>query len=232
MSTGIDAGPGCLDWPADPTAGSPLQGRPLPDVPVLVQSGDLDSNTPLEQGRAAAAQFPHATLAVIPNAGHTPDLHPCGVAMALEFIRTLKADPGKCRHDLRPPTVIGRPAQRASQLADLHVRAPAAVRRAVGVALATIADAKAAIASGGEGTLDALRGGTYVVSGSRLRFAGARVVDDARVDGRQIGKQARLRIRGRGVPSARLTVRITGTTSRVTGTVAGRRVALRVPSAV
>ena len=31
----------------------------MPDVPVLVQSGDLDTNTPIEQGRAAAAQFAH-----------------------------------------------------------------------------------------------------------------------------------------------------------------------------
>ena len=50
-----------------------------------------------------------------------------------------------------------------------------------------------------------------------------------RVDGRQLGRRARLRIRGRGVPSARLTVRTSGSTSRVTGIVAGRHVALRVP---
>ena len=74
---------------------------------------------------------------------------------------------------------------------------------------------------GGDGTLDALRGGTYVVSGSRVRFSGARVVDDARADGRQRGTRARLRIRGRGVPSARLSVRIKGKVARVTGTVAG-----------
>jgi pimeloyl-ACP methyl ester carboxylesterase len=236
LSTGIDAGPGCLDWPADPTAGSPLQGRPEPDVPVLVQSGDLDSNTPVEQGRAAAAQFPHATFAVVANIGHTPDTSACGLAMALDFIRHLRTDPDRCRHAGRPPAVIGRPARRAAQLSNLPVHATAGVRRAVGVALATIADARmAAAASGLEGTLDALRGGTYVVSQDRVRFVQARVVTDATADGTQmIGRRAtrtRLRLRGHGVPPAHLTLRSNGTTTRITGTVAGRRVALRFASA-
>ena len=71
LHTGIDAGPKCLDWPADPTAGSPLRGHAMPDVAVLVQSGDLDTNTPVEQGRKAAAQFAHPIYAVVSNAGHT-----------------------------------------------------------------------------------------------------------------------------------------------------------------
>ena len=235
LSTGIDAGPGCLDWPADPTAGSPLRGRPLPDVPVLVQSGDLDSNTPVEQGRAAAAQFPHATFAVVANIGHTPDTGACGVAMALDFIEHLKTDANRCRHDGRPPAVIGRPARRAAQLSSGWVHATAPVRRAVGVALATIADARMAAASSGlDGTLDALRGGTYVLSQDRVRFVNARVVTDATANGTQtIGRRAtrtRLRLRGHGVPPAQLTLRSAGTTTRITGTVAGRRVALRIVS--
>ena len=109
LSTDIDAGPKCLDWPVDPTAGSPLRGFRLPNVPVLVQSGDLDTNTPIEQGRPAAAQFRHPIFAVVANAGHTPDLHRCGVAMALDFIRHLKTNPNHCRHAGRPPRVVGRP---------------------------------------------------------------------------------------------------------------------------
>ena len=235
LSTGIDAGPGCLDWPADPTAGSPLQGRPLPDVPVLVQSGELDSNTPVEQGRAAAAQFPHATFAIVANIGHTPDTGACGVAMALDFIRHLRTDPDRCRHAGRPPAVIGRPAHHATQLSSVPVHATAPVRRAVGVALATIADARMAAASSGlGGTLDALRGGTYVVSQDRVRFVNARVVTDATANGTQtIGRRAtrtRLRLRGHGVPPAQLTLISAGTATRVTGTVAGRRVILRLAS--
>ena len=229
LSTPIDAGPLCLDWPADPRAGSPLRGHRLPDVPVLVQSGDLDSNTPIVQGRAAAAQFRHATFAVVANVGHTPDTRACGRAMAFDFIRHLRTDPDRCRHAGRPPRVIGRPARRAAQVAHLPVHAKAGVRRAVGVALATLADARmAAGASPFCGTLDALRGGTYDVGAGRVRFVHARVVRDATVAGTRRGRRARLRVHGRGVPSARLRLRRTAHGTRVTGTVAGRQVRLRV----
>ena len=51
FQSGIWGAPTCLDWPVDPTAGSPLEGRRIPDVPVLVQSGDLDTNTPIDPRR-------------------------------------------------------------------------------------------------------------------------------------------------------------------------------------
>ncbi|MGZ4229592.1 MAG: alpha/beta fold hydrolase, partial [Solirubrobacteraceae bacterium] len=235
LNTDIDAGPKCLDWPVDPTAGSPLRGLRLPDVPVLVQSGDLDTNTPIEQGRPAAAQFRHSTFAVVANAGHTPDLHRCGVAMALDFIRHLETNRDRCRHAGRPPQVVGRPALRAAQLPLARVHAAVPVRRAVAVALATLADERALVAySDLSGTLDALRGGTYVVGQDRVRFVGARVVTDATANGTQKNDRgatlARLSLRGHGVPPARLTLLSNGNTTRVTGTVAGRRVALRVAS--
>jgi pimeloyl-ACP methyl ester carboxylesterase len=69
----------------------------MPNVPVLVMSGDLDSNTPIEQGRAVAAKFPHATFAIVANAGHTPALDPCGVALGVDFVEKLKVDPARCR---------------------------------------------------------------------------------------------------------------------------------------
>jgi hypothetical protein len=232
LATDIDAGPKCVDWPADPTAGSPLQDHPLPDVPVLVQSGDLDSNTPIEQGRRAAAQFAHATFAVVANAGHTPDVQPCGVAMAIDFVQHLRTDANRCAADGSPPTVAGRPALHAAQLPPTALRAAAPVRRAVSVALATLADAQAA--AGLTGPVDALRGGTYVVGERRVRFIGARIVTDAIADGTQhVGRRTtrtRLRLRGPGVPVSQLTLRSTGATTRITGTVAGRRVALRVPA--
>jgi pimeloyl-ACP methyl ester carboxylesterase len=235
FQSGIWAAPACLGWPADPTAGSPLQGRQLPDVPVLVQSGDLDTNTPIEQGRQAAAQFPHATFAVIANAGHTPDTEPCGAAMAIDFIRNLRTDPDRCWRAGSPPAVVGPPARRAADLPAPAVRAPAPVRRAVAVALATIADAQA-VAEFAQiiGRFDALRAGDYVATQRGLRIEGARVVRDAAANGtlkiRRRGTRTRLRLRGRGVRPARLTLRSRRRTTRITGTVAGRRVALRVPA--
>jgi pimeloyl-ACP methyl ester carboxylesterase len=222
LSTNIEPGPKCLDAPVDPTAGSPLQGLPLPDVPVLVQSGDLDTNTPVEAGRAAAAQFAHPIYGVVANAGHTPDLQPCGVAMAIDFIEHLTTNPDRCRHVGRPPTVAARPARHAAELG------ATAVRRAVAVARATVEDARSVAASGVPGRADALRGGSYVVSADRVRVVGARVVTDATADGTiridAHSTTARLRLHGPGLPRARLTVRSAGATTRVTGTVDGRRV--------
>jgi pimeloyl-ACP methyl ester carboxylesterase len=233
LGTEIDAGPKCLGWPADATAGSPLQGRPIPDVPVLVQSGDLDTNTPIEQGRVAAAQFPHAIYGIVANAGHTPDLQPCGVAMALDFVEHLKTDAKRCVHAGRPPAVVGRPALRAAQLRLPRVHAALPVRRAIAVALATLADERAIAAySGLTGTIDALRGGTYDVGQDRVRFIAARVVTDALADGtlhvRSRDTRASLQLRGRGVPRSQLALRAAGGTTRITGTVARRHVDVRV----
>jgi pimeloyl-ACP methyl ester carboxylesterase len=233
LSTNIDAGPRCLGWPADPTAGSPLRGHQIPDVPVLVQSGELDTNTPIEQGRRAAAQFAHPIYGIVANAGHTPDVQPCGVAMAISFIKHLKTNPNRCRHVGRPPRVVGRPALHASQLRAPRVRAAAPVRRAVRVALATLADERTAAAySAMTGVIDALRGGTYVVAPDRVRFVGARVVTDAAVSGTlEIGRRstrARLQLRGRGVLRSRLALRTVRRTTRITGTVGRHHVDVRV----
>jgi pimeloyl-ACP methyl ester carboxylesterase len=233
LATGIDAGPKCLDWPADPTAGSPLQGRPFPDVPVLAQSGDLDTNTPIEQGRRAAAQFPHAIVGVVANAGHTPDLQPCGVAMAIDFVEHLTTDTKRCLHAGHPPAVVGRPPLHAAGLRLPRLASALPVRRAVAVALATLADEREIVAySGLTGTIDALRGGTYVVGKNRVRFAAARVVTDATADGTltisRRGARARLRLRGRGVPRSLLAIRTARRTTHITGTVGRRHVDVRL----
>jgi pimeloyl-ACP methyl ester carboxylesterase len=233
FQSGIWGAPTCLDWPVDPTAGSPLEGRSSPDVPVLVQSGDLDTNTPIEQGRETAAQFPHATFAVVANAGHTPDGEPCGAKMVRDFIETLRTDANRCKHAGSPPPVAARPALRAAGLPRVRVRASAAVRRAVAVALATVADARAATEIAPVPVpVDALRGGTYVPAASGLRFEAARVVTDAVASGTQKngprGTVTRLRLSGPAVPHALLTLRSAGRTTRITGTVGRRRVALRV----
>jgi pimeloyl-ACP methyl ester carboxylesterase len=88
----------CLHWPADPTAAAPLApDAPLPDVPALVLSGDLDANTPPSAGRQVARRFAHATWATIANAGHTPtDSSPCALALATQFVSTLTARPNAC----------------------------------------------------------------------------------------------------------------------------------------
>ena len=225
--------PTCLDWPVDPKAGLPLRGRHLPDVPVLVQSGDLDTNTPIEQGRLTARQFPHATFAVITNATHTPDGTRCGVKMVRQFISTLRTNPHRCKHAGRPPPVAPPPALHAAGLPRVRVKAPAVVRRVVAVALATVADAKAVTAIAPISVpLNALRGGTYLPTANGLRFDRTRVVTDAIASGTQTtssrGTVTRLRLHGSAIARSQLTLRSTRKSTRITGTVGRRHVNLRL----
>jgi hypothetical protein len=64
------------------------------------------------------------------------------------------------------------------------------------------------------GTIDALGGGTYVVSHGRSRFVAASVVTDATADGTlQTSHRATctsLRLHGYGVPRSRLALRTAG----------------------
>jgi hypothetical protein len=153
--------------------------------------------------------------------------------MARQFIATLRTNPHRCQHAGRPPPVAARPPLHAADLPQIPVRAPAAVRRAVAVALATVADAHAATEIVPVPVpVNALRGGTYVPTANGLRFERARVVTDAVASGTQtVGARVtitRLRLGGPAVAHGRLTLRSTETTTRITGTVGGRRVALRV----
>jgi hypothetical protein len=107
------------------------------------------------------------------------------------------------------------------------------VRRAVAVALATLADERTiATYSCMNGTIDALRGGTYVVSQDRVRFVAARVVTDATADvtlqTSHRATRTSLRLHGHGVPRSRLALRTAGRTTRITGTIGRRHVDVRV----
>lgn len=210
---GGSAGGTCLEWPDDPTAASPMPaGPPLPDVPVLVLSGDLDANTTSTEGRRTAAQFPHATFVEIPNAGHTPAAwSECGAALALRFVVTLRAQPGACSGTGAPPPVAGVRPVRAAGLPLPQAAATLADRRALALVVATAADL---YEQGGLlevlGSASALRGGRYVVGpAGSIRLRDARVVRDARISG-VVGiaewLEGDLRLAGPGVPDGRLHV--------------------------
>jgi pimeloyl-ACP methyl ester carboxylesterase len=94
---GFEAVDWCLDWPGTSDATLPSSSdAPLPRVPVLVLSGALDANTPVQAGREAAAQFPAATFATVAGAGHTPTRSRCGVQLAVRFVATHRANPRAC----------------------------------------------------------------------------------------------------------------------------------------
>jgi pimeloyl-ACP methyl ester carboxylesterase len=74
FDTGLFA---CVFWPA-PSGGAVLGAGPLPDVPVLIISGDRDIRTPTAGAVALAARFPHAQVLVVPGSGHSVlDRSPC-----------------------------------------------------------------------------------------------------------------------------------------------------------
>jgi pimeloyl-ACP methyl ester carboxylesterase len=69
-ATGLGTWQYCVAWPT-PAGGAPLASKPLPNVPVLVLSGDRDMRTPTAGARAVAARFPHADVLVVPGMGHS-----------------------------------------------------------------------------------------------------------------------------------------------------------------
>jgi hypothetical protein len=89
----------CRRWPEAspaPTYG-PASGS-LPDVPVLMLSGQMDLRTPNETARSAAADWPHAQVLTIPHTGHSvlsADFSPCSRTAARRFLRG-QTVPARC----------------------------------------------------------------------------------------------------------------------------------------
>lgn len=228
IHAGFEGSDSCIDWPNDPTAGRPLPaGTAMPDVPALVLSGDLDSNTSSAMGRQAAAQFPHGRFAEVANAGHTPSDSECGAKLGVDFVATLQVDVRACRTAGEPLDVAGRDPLLAADLTPVDGTAPEPQRRAVAAVVTTFLDVVAQLPTLGiAGEAPALRGGRYAaVDDSRFAVRGARVVRDVRTSGtvavsdRVVGT---LRLSGTGVPEGRLRVVLGGDGhGTATGTLGG-----------
>ena len=232
--SGIEGSDGCIDWPDHATAGPALPpGTPMPDVPVLVVSGDLDANTPTSAGRELARRYPGATVVEIPNIGHPPTDDPCATRLGLRFVATLEVDERACASTGSPPPVAGRDPVWAAGLRLVDGAGTRAQRRALAVVVATVADlAERAPLLAPFPALSGLRGGRYLARGARgIRLAGVRVVRDARISGVLRPGERRttgtVRLTGPGVPDGRLRVRLTAAgRGRATGLLGGRRVDL------
>jgi pimeloyl-ACP methyl ester carboxylesterase len=188
----------CLDWPVPLTAYPP--GRPVPpgtifpDVPTLVISGEIDTITPVAEGTAAAALFPHATQVVMANSAHVDaiaDPFNCASRLARRFILTLQPGDMACAASL--------PEQRTTPAFVLHARdlAPAealpgnhasnAQLRAAATAVQTVGDAIARTLWDSGPKVLGLRGGSFTFAFAdnayALRFDGVRWSDDLSVSG-------------------------------------------------
>jgi len=77
---------------------------PLPDVPVVIISGDLDPNVPTAEGRQAAHQFPPAQVVDVPNASHEPEQEPTGCALSItsDYIRHQRLGDTSCLANIPP----------------------------------------------------------------------------------------------------------------------------------
>jgi pimeloyl-ACP methyl ester carboxylesterase len=116
-SAGFEATDTCIEWPGNRRPAAPLRPRAsMPDVPVLVLAGDLDANTPSSAGRQVARQFPRATFAVIPNAGHTPTDSQCGLQLGLHFVATSTVRANGCAGTGTPPPIAHTNASETSPL--------------------------------------------------------------------------------------------------------------------
>lgn len=77
---------GCSGWPVD----SNLPTQPVKsNVPTLVLSGAIDSNTPLENAQRSALHLRNASMVVSPSTGHF-SVHqgenPCGTSILVAFL--------------------------------------------------------------------------------------------------------------------------------------------------
>jgi pimeloyl-ACP methyl ester carboxylesterase len=98
----------CRRWPeASPAPVGPPPGT-LPDVPVLMLSGQVDLRTPVETATTAAADWPHAQRLTIPNTGHSvlsADFSGCAQRAARRFFRgqQVGSNCGRRRATALPP---------------------------------------------------------------------------------------------------------------------------------
>jgi pimeloyl-ACP methyl ester carboxylesterase len=171
-ATGFGTWQPCEAWPT-PAGRAPLASNPLPDVPVLVVSGDRDMRTPTADARAVAARFPHAQLLVVPGVGHsviTHDVSQCAFNTVRAWLLDGKA-PGTCQRvaPLMPmlaafPRSVGSTTP-ARGVAGLRGRTMTVVRR-------TLAEAEAAWLSANGSPVAGVYGGRLNVLGDTFKFRG------------------------------------------------------------
>lgn len=188
----------CLEWPA-PARTNPIlpPGSSYPDVPVLVVTGDMNTNHPIRLARGVAARYPNARFVLVPQAAQSAaGTSACARRIIHSFVATLDPGDTRCGTDERAafPGVGGFPR---------HVRgyAPATVdpdsrgdhssrrdRSVAAAAVETYLDAVYTTLFRTRGTTGrGLRGGSYSVefgdTGATFTLDHARLVEDVMVSG-------------------------------------------------
>jgi pimeloyl-ACP methyl ester carboxylesterase len=244
----------CVNWPA-PAAAWPagrLATKPVkyPDAPTLVVSGDLDNMTPVADGAAAVANFPHGRQVVIRNGFHVNALphsrSDCGAIVVRRFIETLAVGDTACAQTVPPVRLVPRFARHVEALdpatAMTGNAADAGRLRAVTAAVLTAGDAAARAAEISKGNGVGLRGGTFSVTetpaGYHLVLRDLRWTEDLAVSGsvdrpfRAGPAKAVLSLKGAAAVDGTIEVQwVEGTpesVASVSGRLGGQRVAARL----
>jgi pimeloyl-ACP methyl ester carboxylesterase len=159
--------PKCAYWPMLPEQPSFGDGPPA-DVPVLLIHGEFDLRSPLSSTTAVAKEFPHSTVFIVPNAGHSASrraMPNCARTAVIRYLSKGTAPPA-CNDG--PDPFAPRP------LVPRSVKAAGGPKAA---ALLTVSDAfeQLDVGSGGRPGLESkvkgggLRGGSFRgASGGRL----------------------------------------------------------------
>jgi hypothetical protein len=222
----------CLRWPQGDTPAGP-SSAPLPDVPALLLSGELDTRTPVENARELLPSLPHGQLLTVSGTGHDvldSDITGCA-AQALKRFADGQQIGTPCQGKDNAVVVLARPAKSIAAY-----RRPASVKgdrgRLLYATLDTIVDAQISalqtlyagytkIQGGG------LRAGRFAASGdgSRLRLHGYELVPGVVVSGTLraagSGDAGNVRVDGPGHLDGTLRISAKGV---VTGRLGGRHV--------
>ena len=232
----------CRRWPEAspaPAAGPPAGS--LPDVPVLMLSGQMDLRTPLETARSAAADWPHAQVLTIPATGHstlTADFSRCTHNAAVRFFRGQPV-PARCKRSPAfffpvPPAPLSLTELRAAR------GVPGARGRAISAAQLTLFDVTVEFLSTVLAAQDldlhggGLRGGRWTLNLNDehpvLRLYRVEYLPGVRVSGtvRAIGtrrERSNLRLSGPRTPDGVLQIG----SKWITGQLGGKPIRARVP---
>lgn len=207
----------------------PNVAAPLPDIPVLVLSGQEDDVTPAAEAKTVAALFPRAQLVSVPYTGHSvvigawPNASTC-VARALTsfFSGTAVAS---CDY----VTPFFRPVKRdPSSLAKVKAVKLAGVRgQTIGAVLGTLSDVTMTALSG-SGPTAGLRSGYFSGSLTDLRLRKVVYIPGVVVSGRLnlVKGLANVTVTGKGA-HGKLVIRRYKKITTVKGTLDGKRVGTR-----
>ncbi|MGZ4359170.1 MAG: alpha/beta fold hydrolase [Gaiellaceae bacterium] len=228
-AAGLGTAEMCRDWPAATTT-LPVPAGPLPNVPVLVLSGDLDIRTPTSGAVAVAARFPQGRVLVVPGIGHsvlTTDSSGCALR-AVQGWLSGSVPPGRC--PVVPPLfgVLGPFPQEIGSAAPLGATTGKPERTLAAVAT-TLREAGTSLYVSLGRPFPGLYGGTTVYfAGGTVKLTNYSDVPGMRLTGTlRLARGGSLRslsgtLRVGGAAAARGTVSVVGPDLR--GTLGGRRV--------